>query len=108
MAYLVVLTTTSSLSESRRLARIVLEEKLAACVSVSGPVMSSYRWKGKVQQSREHLLMIKTVRKLFPLLEKTIKKNHSYKVPEILALPVVAGNKAYLKWLSKETLGVRR
>ena len=101
MAYLVVLTTTPSLRESRRISRILLEEKLAACVTVSGPVASAYHWKGKICQSREYVLMIKTFRKLFPQVEKTIRKIHSYEIPEILALSVAAGSRAYLEWILK-------
>ncbi len=100
MAYVVVLTTVPKLSTAHSIIRILLKEKLAACVTVSSPVSSHYVWKGKKEQSREYVLMIKTRRKLFSKLEKTLRKIHPYEVPEILALPVTAGSRKYLDWIA--------
>ena len=98
----VVLVTCASLREARRIARSVVDDRLAACVNILGtPVESVYRWKGKVETAREFLLLIKTTRSHLRALEKQIKKLHSYAVPEFLALPVAEGSRAYLAWLSK-------
>ncbi|MBP9865447.1 MAG: divalent-cation tolerance protein CutA [Candidatus Omnitrophica bacterium] len=99
MSAVVVLTTASSLREARRIASILLNEKLAACISISAPTESHYVWQGKKEKSREYLLMIKTRRTLFPQAEQAIRQAHSYECPEILALPVSAGSKPYLEWL---------
>ena len=97
----VVLTTASSLSEARRITSALLDQKFAACVSIMGLTESHYVWKGKKEKIREHLLIIKTRKNLFPKLEKAIRKIHSYECPEILALPVSAGSEKYLDWIRK-------
>ncbi|HLZ14350.1 MAG TPA: divalent-cation tolerance protein CutA [Candidatus Acidoferrum sp.] len=96
----VVLVTCGNLVEARRIARKVVGRRLAACATiVLGPVQSVYRWKGKVEVSREQLVLIKTVEKQLPALEAEIKRLHSYEVPEILALPAAWASPDYLKWL---------
>jgi len=97
----VVLTTASSLREARRIASILLNQKLAACISISAPTESHYVWQGKKEKSREYLLMIKTRQMLFSKVERAIRKAHSYECPEIIALPVSAGSKPYLEWINK-------
>jgi periplasmic divalent cation tolerance protein len=105
---IVVLTTCGSAAEARRIARKLVEEKRAACVNIlSVAVESIYRWRGKVESGREFLLLIKTKRKEFAGLERSIRKLHSYKVPEVLALPIAAGSKGYLKWID-ESVGSSR
>jgi periplasmic divalent cation tolerance protein len=96
----VVLVTCGTLSEARRIANAAVEAKLAACVNVLlNPVESIYRWKGKVEVSREYLLVMKsTVRRLVEL-ERIVRSMHSYDVPEFLVLPVVSGSHEYLRWL---------
>jgi periplasmic divalent cation tolerance protein len=79
----------------------LIRERLAACVSVVPVVHSTYWWKGKVERARETLLIIKTRSEKFARLLKRIQAIHSYTVPEILALPVVRGNPAYLRWLQQ-------
>jgi periplasmic divalent cation tolerance protein len=97
---IIVLTTCGSAAEARRIARALVEGKLAACVNVvSEPVESIYRWKGKIESAREFLLLIKTKKKEFSGLRRAILELHSYEVPEILALPVAAGSARYLKWI---------
>jgi periplasmic divalent cation tolerance protein len=97
---LVVLVTCANPREARRIARALVEKKLAACVNVlSAPVHSLYRWKGKVESAREWLLLIKTSRRRFPALEKEVVSLHSYEVPEVIALPIAAGSAKYLAWL---------
>ena len=91
--------------EARRIAAKVVRKRLAACATIIlGPVQSVYRWKGKVENAREQLLLIKTVEKQLPALEAEIKRLHSYDVPEILALPVLWGSTDYLSWLSENSL----
>jgi periplasmic divalent cation tolerance protein len=96
----VVLVTCGTLPEARRIARAAVEAKLAACVNVVlNPVESIYRWKGKVEVSREYLLVLKSTARRLPELERLVRRTHSYDVPEFLVLPVVAGSREYLRWL---------
>ena len=96
----VVLVTCGTLSESRKIARCVVQKKLAACVNVlRSPISSYYTWKGKLEVAREYLLVMKTTVKQLPQLEKEVRRLHSYEVPEFIALPVAAGSKDYLAWL---------
>jgi periplasmic divalent cation tolerance protein len=96
----IVLVTCGSRAEARRIARSVVEKRLAACVNiVTSPVESIYTWKGKVEKAREFLLVIKTTSKRIAELEKEVKGLHSYDTPEFIALPVVGGSREYLAWL---------
>jgi periplasmic divalent cation tolerance protein len=95
----VVLTTTASAEEAERLARVLVEERLAACVSLVPSVRSFYRWQGKVEDSTETLLLIKTGTDQLAALEARIGALHSYETPEFLVLPVESGSAAYLDWL---------
>ena len=98
----VVLVTCASSAEARRIARGVVEVRLAACVNIlPGAVTSIYRWKGKVESARERLLFIKTSRKHLAKLETAVKRLHSYDVPEFVALPIAEGSRAYLDWLEE-------
>jgi periplasmic divalent cation tolerance protein len=98
----VVLVTCASAAEARRIAKTVVEERLAACVNVlPGAVTSIYRWKGKVETARERLLLIKTSRKRLAKLQAAVERLHSYEVPEFIALPIVQGSRAYLNWLAE-------
>ena len=99
---IVVLVTCASAAEGKRIARTVVEARLAACVNIlPGAVTSIYRWKGKVQSASERLLLIKTSRKHLAKLQTALKKLHSYDVPEFIALPIVAGSRAYLAWMDE-------
>ena len=96
----IVLVTCGNLLEARRIASKIVRKRLAACATIIlGPVQSVYRWKGKVQTSREQLVLIKTVEKQLPALEAEVKRLHSYDVPEFIAVPVVHGSADYLNWL---------
>jgi len=96
----VVLVTCGTHAEARRIARAAVEAKLAACVNVMpNAVESIYRWKGKIEASREYLLVIKTTARRLPELERMVRGMHSYDVPEFLVLPVVSGSREYLRWL---------
>ncbi|MCS6903631.1 MAG: divalent-cation tolerance protein CutA [Candidatus Bipolaricaulota bacterium] len=105
--YVQVITTTASQEEAERIARALLEKRLAACVQIVGPIESLYWWQGKIEQSQEWLCIAKSEHKLFARIEETIKALHSYKVPEILAVPVVAGSESYLRWLSEQVQAER-
>lgn len=103
--FIVVYVTAGSPGEGDRLARALVEERLAACVNRVAPVQSFYRWEGKLEQSEEQLLIIKTQRSLFTALEKRVRELHSYSVPEVVALPIIEGSQDYLRWLAEQTTG---
>src|SRR5262249_55737812 len=96
----VVLVTCGSRREAARIARAVVTKRLAACVNIAGaPLQSVYRWKGKIEESREVLLLIKSARKQVPALRQEVERLHSYDLPEFLVLPVTGGSPRYLAWL---------
>lgn len=97
-----VMTTTAAQADAERIARAVLEARLAACVQIIGPLTSLYWWQGQIEQAGEWLCLIKTRADVFTELEKTIRSLHPYDVPEIVALPVTAGSADYLAWLNGE------
>ena len=97
---LVVLTTLETQEDGERLAMLLVEHGMAACVQILPPMISIYRWQGAVEQASEVLLLIKTTRAAYPRLETAIKENHPYQTPEIIALPVDAGSGEYLNWLA--------
>ncbi len=100
-ANVIVLTNCSSAKEANRIARALVEKRLAACVNMlTMPVESVYRWKGKVDRAKEVMLLIKTSRARFAAVENTIRELHSYDVPEIIAIPIAAGSRDYLAWLA--------
>ncbi len=104
-AYIVVLITTSSCEEARKIADELVAQRKAACVNIVPGVNSLFRWKGKIEDAEESLMVVKTRAKLFPDVVSTVKSIHSYEVPEIIALPIVEGNPEYLAWLQEETGG---
>ena len=89
--------------EARRIAAALVKERLAACVNVVPGVTSVYRWKGKVEASRETLLVIKSRAALSKRLEARVRALHSYSVPEIVTLPIVSGSPDYLRWVREST-----
>jgi periplasmic divalent cation tolerance protein len=99
---IVVYSTCSSREEAKKLATHLVEQRLAACVNVFRGVDSFFRWKGKVEQEAEVLLLIKTSRGLFDRLRAEWERLHSYEVPELIAVPIVAGAPNYLNWLEGE------
>jgi len=99
---IVVLSTCDSEESAERLARHLVEQRLAACVNILPGARSIYRWKDKTEQADEFLLVIKSRRDLFTALRAEIEKIHTYEVPEVVALPVVDGAEAYLGWLDRE------
>jgi periplasmic divalent cation tolerance protein len=98
----VVLLTCGSEEEASRIARALVEARLAACVIILGaPVRSVYRWRGRVERAEEHLLLAKTRRSRMKAFEAEVKRLHSYETPEIIALPIAEGSRAYLAWLDE-------
>ena len=97
--YIQVLTTTKKKEDAERIAVTLVEKKLAACVQITGPIMSVYRWKGNIERASEWQCWIKSKEALYREIEETIKSIHPYEVPEIIATPIVAGSGEYLGWL---------
>jgi periplasmic divalent cation tolerance protein len=106
-SFLQVTTTTESEEEAKIIARHLVDEKLAACVQILGPITSTYRWKGKVVTAEEWLCVIKTHEGLYKELEKAIISLHSYETPEIIAVPIKKGSPDYLNWLEDEVKSIR-
>ena len=96
---IVVLTTCGNDEDASTLARALIERRLAACVNAVSRVASTYRWKGEIQQDQETLLIIKTTKARLPALERVIREHSKSEVPEVIALPVVAGSQDYLGWV---------
>lgn len=96
----VIMVTASSRRECRKIARRLIDEKLAACVNITQPIQSVYRWEGKVEQGKEFLMFIKTRRDVFPRVRTEISLVHSYHTPEIICLPIIDGSANYLQWIS--------
>ena len=97
--------TASSAEEATRIAELLLNQKLAACVQILPDMQSIYVWKGEVQREKEVLLLVKTTRAKFAELEREVRAIHSYETPEIIALPIAAGSEPYLKWLTSSCEG---
>lgn len=99
----VVLSTAGSRDEAERIARALVDERLAACVNVIGPITSIYRWKGAVERADEMLLVVKTRRALTARVATRIRALHSYDLPEAIVLPIDGGAADYLAWIASET-----
>ena len=97
---IVVLMTTRNAEEATRIAEMLVERKLAACVQMLPPMTSIYVWKGEVERASEILLIAKSTQAKFDELEEAVRAIHSYETPEIIALSIVAGSPSYLSWLS--------
>jgi periplasmic divalent cation tolerance protein len=98
-SYIIIMVTTAGREEAETIVQRLLEAKLIACANIIGPVSSHFYWSGKMEKAEEYLTFMKSRRDLFEKLSETVKALHSYEVPEILALPVVEGSKAYMDWL---------
>ena len=99
--HLLVSITTSSLEEAERIAEALVQERLAACVNIVPAITSIYRWQEEVHRDSEVLLIAKSRPELFEPLAARVRELHSYEVPEIIAVPIVAGSKAYLSWIDE-------
>lgn len=102
MRTLLVLTNLPDRGAAERIADLVIEKRLAACVNILA-CRSVYRWKGAVQHDEEHPLLIKTTAERYPAMEKALRAGHPYELPEIIAVPIEAGLPAYLEWVAAET-----
>jgi periplasmic divalent cation tolerance protein len=100
---LLVITNLPDRESAEKLALLLLEQRLAACVNILAPCDSVYRWQGEIQHDEEHPLLIKTVKQRYAELEAAIRANHPYELPEIIAVPITGGLPAYLEWVESET-----
>jgi periplasmic divalent cation tolerance protein len=103
MSTLLVLTNLPDRAAAERLADLLVEKRLAACVNILAPCRSVYRWNGVVQHDEEHPMLIKTTAERYPELEKALRAGHPYELPEIVAVPIERGLPAYLEWVASET-----
>ncbi len=103
MEALIVYITAPNEEEGAKMARALVEERLAGCVNIVKSIRSIYPWKGNIEDATETLLIVKTQKRLFESLENRVRELHSYKVPEIIAVTVVEGSNDYLKWLKEVT-----
>ena len=90
---------------AEKMARVLVERGLAACVNLLPEMRSIYRWQGKIEEARERTLVIKTLSKNYATIESSILELHPYDVPEVIAIPIVQGLPAYLTWLTNESVG---
>lgn len=100
--YIQISTTVAKRSDAERIAKILVDKKLSACTQIVGPITSVYRWKGKVEKSKEWLCLIKTTRQRYRAVEKTLKEIHPYGLPEIIAVPIIEGSLEYFRWIESE------
>ncbi len=100
--YIQVFTTTEKKEDAEIMAKTLVEKRLAGCIQVVGPILSTYWWKGNVETAEEWMCFIKSKKDLYGELERSIKEVHPYETPEIIAMPIVTGSKDYLRWLSNE------
>ncbi|MCX7960359.1 MAG: divalent-cation tolerance protein CutA [Burkholderiales bacterium] len=103
MSALLVLTNLPDRAAAERIADLLIEKRLAACVNILAPCRSVYRWKGAVQHDEEHPMLIKSTADRYPALEAAIRQAHPYELPEIIAMPIERGLRAYLDWVATET-----
>ncbi len=103
MSTLLVLTNVPDRAAAERLADLLVEQRLAACVNILAPCRSVYRWKGDVQHDEEHPMLMKTTADRYPALEQALRAAHPYELPEIIAVSVERGLPAYLDWVAAET-----
>lgn len=101
--FIQVSTTTDKREDAEHISKAIVENRLAACVQISGPVKSIYWWNDNMEDSEEWLITMKTRKELYPKLEQAIKNFHPYEVPEIVAVTLIAGSEEYLAWVEKET-----
>ena len=103
MSALLVLTNLPERAAAERLAGLLVEKRLAACVNILAPCRSVYRWQGAVRHDEEHPMLIKTTAERYSALEEALRSEHPYEPPEIIAVPIERGLPAYLEWVAAET-----
>ena len=101
MEEIVVFITASDEKEAAKIAKALVEAKLAGCVTIIKDIRSIYSWQGKIEDEKEVFMVVKTQKPLFDSLIKRVKELHSYTVPEIIAIPIIQGSEDYLKWLNE-------
>ncbi len=99
--HIVVLVTAKDTVQAKKISKALVDERLVACSNVVKGVQSFFYWEGKMDCAREVLLILKTTKKAFPQIVKRIRNLHSYQTPEIIALPIVCGEKSYLNWITE-------
>jgi len=99
----IVLSTAGSKEEAQRIAHALVERQIAACVNVSGPIESVYRWEGAIENAQEWLMIIKTTSAAFERVRDTIRALHSYELPECILLPIENGSAEYLDWIGENS-----
>jgi periplasmic divalent cation tolerance protein len=100
--YIQVSMTVEKKEDAQRIGREAVESRLAACVQISGPITSLYWWKGRIEETEEWLCLLKTQKRLFEELVSKLRALHPYEVPEVVAVPLVAGSADYLRWIDQE------
>jgi len=100
--YIQIITTTDTKESAEKIANALVQNRLAACVQIIGPMTSVYWWEKKVEKATEWSCIVKTRKDLYKTVESTIRLNHTYEIPEILAVPVIEGSESYISWLDKE------
>ena len=98
--YIQIITTCEKKKDAEKIAKALIEKRLAACIQIM-PINSIYWWKEKIEKAKEWILFIKTEKKLYERIESAIKTLHSYETPEIIAMPIIKGDKKYLEWVSE-------
>ncbi|MBN1160447.1 MAG: divalent-cation tolerance protein CutA [Dehalococcoidales bacterium] len=102
--FIVVFITAKDPEEAQKIAQILVKRRQAACVNIVPEVNSHFWWKDKLEASEESLLIVKTKESLLPEVIKSVKRLHGYRIPEIIALPIVGGSRDYLEWIDSETI----
>jgi periplasmic divalent cation tolerance protein len=100
--YIQIFTTTGRREDAEEIAQVLMQKRLAGCVQVIANLSSTCWWKGKIEKTEECLCLIKSEKTLYEQVEKVIKEIHPYEIPEITAVPIVAGSKEYFRWLDQE------
>jgi len=100
---IIIFVTAANQQEAEQIAQYLVEKKLIACGNIVSPIFSIFHWEGKFCKENEVLLMLKTRRTYFDIVQQQVKKLHSYDTPEIIALPVIDGSDDYLNWVRSET-----
>ncbi len=100
--YVQITTTTGTRHDAEQIAAELVSRRLAGCVQIIGPISSTFRWQGKVETAEEWMCIVKTDRAQLGAIQKLFEEIHPYEVPEVIAMPIVDGNQAYLKWLGEQ------
>ena len=100
--YIQIVTTTETEEDAQKIATALVEQRLAACVQIVGPIRSTYRWKERLETAQEWQCIAKTRREFYERVEEAVKSLHPYEVPEILAIPIAAASESYRRWIDEQ------